>query len=140
MSSICIFEVYMPNLMKYVPVSSSHANDVASMDNVEERLTAICKRFDPATVSAVGVYDRHCSNFRELESRLSSAAQGGEKVSSSLLDGSHDNVKNEPKKTFGRFANRNRLIITNMSMPVREGSRLIDDILALSRAIGFDLQ
>jgi hypothetical protein len=108
------------------------------MDTVEERLTAICKRFDVATVSAVGVYERHCSNFRELESRLSSAAQGGEKVSSSLLDGSHENLGGEPKKTFGRFANRNRLINTNM--PVREGSRLIDDILALSRAIGFDLQ
>jgi hypothetical protein len=76
-------------------------------DNVEERLAAICKRFDAATVSAVGVYtNRHCSNFRELESRLSSAALGGEKVSSSLLDGSHENLGGEPKKTFDRFANR----------------------------------
>jgi hypothetical protein len=40
----------------------------------------------------------------------------------------------------GRFANRNCLTITNMPMPVRPQSRLIDDILALSWAIGFDLQ
>jgi hypothetical protein len=50
-------------------------------------LTAICDRFDATTVSAVDANDRRCSNLRELESRLSLAAQGVEKVSSSLLDG-----------------------------------------------------
>jgi hypothetical protein len=149
-SSIWLCEVCMPNLMKYVAVSSSQANDVATLDAVEERLTAICDRFDAATVSAADAQDRHCSNLRELESRLSLAAQGVEKVSSSLLDGSYVNQGGVPEKAFGegaqkdvqhhhgRFANRNRLIITNM--PVRAESRLIDDILALSWAIGFDLQ
>jgi hypothetical protein len=108
----------------------------------KERLTAICDRFDSASVSAVDAHDRHCSNLRELESRLSLTAQEGEKVSTSLLSGSNVNLGGEPEKTsgkvgqedvqhhHGRFANRNRLIITNMRM-VRTGSRLIDDILVL---------
>jgi hypothetical protein len=74
----------MSNLMKYVPVSSSHVNDVATLDVVEERLSAICDRFDAPNVSAVDTFDRHCSNHRELETRLSVEC---EKVSSSLLDG-----------------------------------------------------
>jgi hypothetical protein len=117
--------------MKYVPVSS----DVVTLNSVEEKLTAICDQFDASTVSAVDVHDRHCSNFCELESRLSLAAQGGEKVSSSLLDGSLVNPEGEPEKMFGevgqkdeqrhhgRFANRNCFIITNM--PVCARSRLI---------------
>jgi hypothetical protein len=76
------------------------------------------------------------------------AARGVEKVSSSLLDGVNPGGVAEKKFSVvnqkdvqhhhGRFANRNRLIITHM--PVRPESRLIDDILALSWAIGFDLQ
>jgi hypothetical protein len=137
MSNIWLCEVCMPNLMKYVPVSSSHANDVATFDAVEERLIPICDLFDAATVSAADANDRHRFNLHELlESRLSLAALGVEKVSSSLLDGGRLYAGGETEKTFGevdqkdvqhhhgRFANRNRLIITNM--PVRPESRLID--------------
>jgi hypothetical protein len=78
---------------------------------------------------------------------LSLAAQGGEKVWSSLLDGRlvNPDPDGEPEQTFGevgqkgeqhlhgRFANQNCLIITNM--PVCAGSKMIDDILALSRLL-----
>jgi hypothetical protein len=123
---------------------------VATLDAVEERLIAICDQFDAATVFAVDALHPRCSYLHELESRLCLAVQRGEKVSSSLLDGGHVKSGSEPEKTssevdqkdvqhhHGRFVNRNRLIITNM--PVRAESRLINDILALSRAIGFDLQ
>jgi hypothetical protein len=90
LASIWLCEVCMPNSMKYVPVSNACANERCGYFGcfvVDERITAIYDGFDATTISAVNAYDRHCSNLRLLESRLSSAATGSEGISSLLLVG-----------------------------------------------------
>jgi hypothetical protein len=142
-ASIWLCKVCLPNLVKYLPLSSS----ASALGDMEKSFTTLCDKVDAIAVASGEADARHCASLSLLQAKVSEIAEKSERHIAEVMKvsmGSQNTQRNKPAvnqmsaAVSNRTANYNRLIITNL--PMLQGTRLIDNILALAQFIGVELR
>jgi hypothetical protein len=113
---------------------------------MEKGFTTLCDKIDAIAVASREADARHCASLSLLQAKVSEIAEKSERQMARVMKasmGTQNVQKNKPAdyqlsaEVSNCTANYNRLIIMNLSM--LEGTRLIDNILALARFIEVEL-
>jgi hypothetical protein len=141
--SIWLCKVCLPNLVKYLPVSSA----TFALGDIKKGFTTLCDKVDAIAVAGREADALHCASLSLLHAKVSEIAEKSERQIAGVMKvsmGSQNVQWIKPADyqlsttVSNRTANYNRQIFTNL--PMLEGIRLIDVILALARFIGVELR
>jgi hypothetical protein len=123
--SIWLCKVCLPNLLMYLPVSSSKVN--RRHGDMEKGLTTLCDMVDANAVAGREADARYCASLSLLQAKVSEIAEKSERQIAQVMVSMGSQLS---AAVSNRTANYNMQIITNL--PMLEGHRLIDNILALA--------
>jgi hypothetical protein len=133
--SIWLCTVCLPNLVMYLPVSSS----VMALGDMKKGLKTLCDKVDAIAIAGREADARHFASFSLLQAKISEIAERSERqIALVMVSLGSQNVGNNKPTVYqlspavsNRTVNFNRLII--MNLPLLKRTRLIDIILALTR-------